>query len=242
MASSRIQDFGAPVEFGYRKEGFGSTATHAGLVQQRLHLGHILPRRRFAQAALDGFRHAGPAKQRIEEGALSDRDREGRDPEAAEALRRHHDRLDVGRRAFGPDQLEPDLEDLAVAARVLRLVAEDIDAVTEPQGKRLVHHPHRHHPGDLGGDVRTHDQDAARGPVHHLVGLLDQFGVETGRQNVQVLKGGGDDFPVPVLTEHRENDILDGALLASLDGQKGGDALRDRRAGRSSHRTTDQRT
>src|SRR5206468_13026713 len=99
-----------------------------------------------------------PAKQCIEESALSDRDREGRDPEATEALRRHHDRLDVGRRDFGPDQLEADLEDLAVAARVLRLVAEDIDAVTEPPGKRLVNHPYRHHPGDLGGDVRTHDQ------------------------------------------------------------------------------------
>ena len=211
-------------------------------MQQHLHLGHILPRCCFAQAALYGFRYTGPAKQRVEEGALPDRDRKGRDPEATEALCRHHDRLDVGCRALGPDQFEPDLEDLAVAARVLRLVAEDIDAVTKPQGKRLVHHPHRHHSGDLGGDIRAYDQDAARGPVHHFVGLLDQFGVEAGRQDVQVLKGRRDDFPVPVLTEHREDDVLDGALLTRLDGQKGGDALRDRRAGRSSHRTADQRT
>src|SRR5207302_624165 len=82
------------------------------------------------QAPLYGFRHAGPAKERIEEGALPEGDREGRDSQATEALRRHHDRLDIGRCALGPDQLETDLEDLAVAACVLRLVAKDIDAVT----------------------------------------------------------------------------------------------------------------
>jgi hypothetical protein len=105
--------------------------------------------------------------------------------------------LPVGDNGRIPDELEPCLVQLPLEGDRVVFIPEDGGAVAETQGELPVPERLGGEAGDLGGCVRTKDENLPGSPVLHEVELCQKGGIKTGRDGIEVFKGGQDDLPIP---------------------------------------------
>ena len=142
----------------------------AGLSRHRRYRCRILvvERRTQCRRALSG--NAISLGDRRHQARQSDVDRQLRHADRGQRLAGNRDRLDVGVRARRPDELGPDLADLALGPDLGAGNPQHLPGIAEAQRPRCVAKPRRGDPRDLRRHVGAHADHPVRGRVHHAKG------------------------------------------------------------------------
>ena len=147
-----------------------------------------------------------------------------------QALHADLDDLGVGLGGGRADELHAGLKELALAARLGLVVAEDVGEVAEAQGAGLVGQLGARQPRHLGGDVGPQGQDGALAVQHAVeVGLL--VGAIAAEQDVVVLVGGGDDLGVAPAGEDLAPGVAQGGKAGGVFEEEIAYAVGQRRVG-----------
>ncbi len=133
--------------------------------------------RRFALAA-----KAISLDNRRNEGRQGQIDRQMRHPDRLQGLARDRDRLDIGGRPLGADQLGAGLADLALGPHLRAFDPQYLAGIAEPQRPRHVRHPSGGDAGDLRRHVGAHPDHPVRDRVHQPEGVACRRGAGARQQ------------------------------------------------------------
>ncbi len=172
---------------------------------------------------------AGEAGARFALRNAVDRRREVRQAERAEELEEHPENLGVSRGRGDSDELDADLAELAVPARLRLLVAKLGTRVPEADRPRNVLHSaldeRPDHSGGVLGAKRQRAALAVRERVHLLVDDVRRLSHRAGEE-LRRLEDRRADLSIPVRAEDAARGGLDGGELLALGGKEVVRALR----------------
>ena len=232
-----LEHVAAPVEPGQGQEQLRHRGGRAEPIDEALERALVLAAQRLAQLVRGGFIGVDVLEDAAKEVGLAHVDLEVLEAERAEPLHRHRDHLGVAFRVGQPDQLHARLVELAVAAHVRLVVAEDVGDVAEAERLGVVPHPRRHDARDLRRDVRAQGEQPPALAVHHLEHPLLQVVIRALGEHVEVLVRRRHELAIAPAPEDAEEALLHRALSRRLVGQVDLGALGElRRLSSSPHR------
>src|SRR2546422_5465066 len=92
-----------------RQESLGMGTAHSGGGEDGFHLADVLASSRLPDGPASGFGKSHATQKTLKKSAVANRNSEPRDSQTPQGLSRQNDRLRVGGRPSGPDQLDSDL-------------------------------------------------------------------------------------------------------------------------------------